>query len=173
MLRDLFSAPVENAGPWTIYILHRVRWPSPGTSTDRLQKNKAKLDDYNWRYSYRRPMWTNSLIWSSIGYIPRWLCIRNSSQKCLNLEKSQSSIINIHSRFLFLLMEKKRFLPTRAEVFTFTVFTVKLFPVKSFTEHVIIVSSFQFVRINNVEFKLSGKFREIVFFELPLPSMFH
>ncbi|EGT44483.1 hypothetical protein CAEBREN_08167 [Caenorhabditis brenneri] len=56
MLRDLFSAPVENAGPWTIYILHRVRWPSPGTSTDRLQKNKAKLDDYNWRYSYRRPM---------------------------------------------------------------------------------------------------------------------
>ncbi|EGT44469.1 hypothetical protein CAEBREN_12131 [Caenorhabditis brenneri] len=40
----------------TIYMLHRVRWPSPGTSTDQLQENNVELDDYNWRYSYRRPM---------------------------------------------------------------------------------------------------------------------
>ncbi|EGT44422.1 hypothetical protein CAEBREN_24370 [Caenorhabditis brenneri] len=40
----------------TIYMLHRVRWPSSGTSTDDLQVNNAVLDDYNWRFSCRRPM---------------------------------------------------------------------------------------------------------------------
>ncbi|CAL2033770.1 unnamed protein product [Caenorhabditis brenneri] len=39
----------------TVYMLHRVRWPSPGTSADQLRQNNKELNDYNWRFWIIRP----------------------------------------------------------------------------------------------------------------------